>query len=235
MLLNFRASHLHVGFEHLPVRPFMPCLRRCIHCQAFGHPRKNCRRPLACVRCGGIHHPDACTAPSWCVNCKGPIVPRRLIEERALYLQTRDKITISATHRQARSLTLRDGRIFANFLRSESGPAHWGAVPVQPPSSPPAPSYSLPSPLSCVLSTHFSTLDIEFPPSLSPVSPSTASPSVVPSVDLLPPQALNFTQVRPLRWCSLVPSLSPSPHPILSPLYSPVSLHPRCFLLPLSP
>ena len=51
------------------------------------------------------------------------------------------------------------------------------------------------------------------------------SRSVVPFVHLVPPptQALNFAQIPPLRWCSLVPSLGPLLRFTLPPSLLPLS------------
>ena len=51
------------------VYPVVPH-KRCHRCQKHGHYRKDCKNPVACVKCGGNHDEKDCTADfERCVNC----------------------------------------------------------------------------------------------------------------------------------------------------------------------
>ncbi len=51
------------------VYPVVPH-KRCHRCQKHGHYRKDCKNPVACVKCGGNHDVKDCTADfERCVNC----------------------------------------------------------------------------------------------------------------------------------------------------------------------
>ena len=63
-----------LGSEEFLVTPFVPSVRRCTRCQAFGHLRRNCRRKhTKCARCGGDGHaaPDCRSDGLRCCNCGG--------------------------------------------------------------------------------------------------------------------------------------------------------------------
>ena len=48
---------------------------QCAHCQQYGHMRRYCNRPYACVKCGGQHNSADCTksrdTPAKCALCGG--------------------------------------------------------------------------------------------------------------------------------------------------------------------
>jgi len=48
---------------------------QCARCQQYGHTRRYCNRPYACVKCGGQHNSTDCTKtrdiPAKCARCGG--------------------------------------------------------------------------------------------------------------------------------------------------------------------
>lgn len=75
MLVSFCGSHVptHVLFEDallIPVQAYFEPVLQCKNCWFFGHSKRACRGKEKCVSCGSIHTGE-CTAPLYCVNCKG--------------------------------------------------------------------------------------------------------------------------------------------------------------------
>lgn len=73
MLVSFCGSHIptHVLFENallIPVQAYFEPILQCKSCWFFGHSKRACRGKQKCVTCG-LTHSDACTTPSFCVNC----------------------------------------------------------------------------------------------------------------------------------------------------------------------
>ena len=64
-------THVIIGGERLPVRPYSPPPRQCQNCWRFGHPAKFCRSPYCCPLCAQPDHSkDDCPSTSHhCPNC----------------------------------------------------------------------------------------------------------------------------------------------------------------------
>lgn len=67
-------AKIHLYFKERTVYPCeeSPAAKQCFNCQGFGHARKDCGRPTACVVCGGAHYKSDCkSADRKCANCAG--------------------------------------------------------------------------------------------------------------------------------------------------------------------
>ena len=100
-------TSLRAGYLTLPVRPYIPFPMRCFKCQRFGHGKDRCRRPNAvCARCGkGDHDEQQCSAPHFCINCRGdhPAFSKncpKFLEEQAIL---RFKAEHGGTFQEARA------------------------------------------------------------------------------------------------------------------------------------
>ena len=51
MLTPDLSSKIDIGFERVPVRPYILNLLKDMKCQNFGHTKFNCRRNYACPCC----------------------------------------------------------------------------------------------------------------------------------------------------------------------------------------
>lgn len=78
VILTFSGAKLpervHVGYESVPVRPYIPNPLRCFKCQLYGHHGNSCRSSLPyCGRCAAEGHcVDGCTSSvEKCRNCAG--------------------------------------------------------------------------------------------------------------------------------------------------------------------
>ena len=78
VILTFSAAKLpdrvHVGYESVSVRPYIPNPLRCFNCQLYGHHGNACRASHAyCGRCADEgHSADQCTSfVQKCRNCEG--------------------------------------------------------------------------------------------------------------------------------------------------------------------
>jgi hypothetical protein len=60
IILTFSAPtlppHIHAGYLHCPVRPYIPNPLRCFKCQRFGHSKLSCRGSTTCARCAEVGH-----------------------------------------------------------------------------------------------------------------------------------------------------------------------------------
>lgn len=75
MLVSFCGSHIptHVVFDTallIPVQAYFEPILQCKSCWFFGHSKRACRGKERCVNCG-LTHSGVCSAPLFCVNCKG--------------------------------------------------------------------------------------------------------------------------------------------------------------------
>ena len=93
--LKLAKSKVTIGFVKLATDLQLKPVQ-CHRCQGFGHSRAKCRKPVACLVCGGNHNREdkACTKQAHCVNCGGPHAacsrkcPASLAESRRLQKQT---------------------------------------------------------------------------------------------------------------------------------------------------
>jgi hypothetical protein len=68
----FLPSTVHVGYERVAVRPYIPNPMRCFRCQRFWHIQQRCASSLVCGVCGENGNGEApCSNPPHCVNCTG--------------------------------------------------------------------------------------------------------------------------------------------------------------------
>jgi hypothetical protein len=65
------SLYLHVGYERVPIRPYVPNPMRCYRCRKFGHTQQRCVSHLAAACGEGRHGEEPCPNPSHCVNCSG--------------------------------------------------------------------------------------------------------------------------------------------------------------------
>ena len=112
-------SRVFIGYESVPVRPFIPSPMRCFQCQRFGHIATRCEGKATCPRCGKEkHNGDKCAADACCVNCEGAhaaysrdcpkmVEERKIIEiktlEKTTYLEARKKYRILSAQTFSRS------------------------------------------------------------------------------------------------------------------------------------
>lgn len=93
---------------------------QCHRCQRFGHGSANCNLAPKCVKCGGLHHTDACNLPKKgeldnsnnarsqlkCVNCKGSHTANfRGCPARKAYLESLERRKKNSTGSQPPKLT----------------------------------------------------------------------------------------------------------------------------------
>ena len=76
VILSFAKSKVPekiiVGYEIIPVRPYVPRPMRCFKCQKFGHGSMRCQSlTTICGRCTGEHDSKDCKLDFKCVNCSG--------------------------------------------------------------------------------------------------------------------------------------------------------------------
>jgi hypothetical protein len=70
-VLSLPAS-IHVGYERVPVHPYIPNPMRCYQCQKFGHTQQRCASNFVCGHCGeNGHGEEPCPNPPHYVNCSG--------------------------------------------------------------------------------------------------------------------------------------------------------------------
>jgi hypothetical protein len=100
-----------IGYESVPVRPFIPAPMRCFQCQRFGHVATRCEGKPTCPRCGLEKHEDAeCSKDPHCVNCEGahPVYSRncpKVKEERqVMEIKTREKLSYFDARKKYREL-----------------------------------------------------------------------------------------------------------------------------------
>jgi hypothetical protein len=100
-----------IGYESVPVRPFIPAPMRCFQCQRFGHIATRCEGKATCPRCGLEKHEDAeCKKDPHCVNCEGdhPVYSRncpKMKEERqVMEIKTRERISYFDARKKFREL-----------------------------------------------------------------------------------------------------------------------------------
>lgn len=62
---------IHVAFQSISVRPFIPRPLRCFNCQEYGHGSTSCAKPSVCGKCSSNSHPktDECKNTDLCTNC----------------------------------------------------------------------------------------------------------------------------------------------------------------------
>lgn len=64
-----------IGYESVPVRPYVQRPMRCFRCQKFGHTALRCltKDTFVCGKCAGSHETSLCSATAFvCANCGGP-------------------------------------------------------------------------------------------------------------------------------------------------------------------
>lgn len=82
-LLTFNCPELpervHIGYNSVQIRDYIPNPVRCFKCFAFGHVADNCSsQTKLCPHCSGMEHTETnesgkrelCSRPAKCVNCK---------------------------------------------------------------------------------------------------------------------------------------------------------------------
>ena len=66
-----RPSHIHLCWERLKVRVYIPNPRRCFNCQRYGHGKNNCRNQTVCSNCGQEGHDhESCSNEAHCYHCE---------------------------------------------------------------------------------------------------------------------------------------------------------------------
>lgn len=104
VLLTFALEKLpekvFIGYESVPVRPFIPSPVRCFQCQRFGHIATRCPGQPTCPRCGLEKHDGTeCKTEPHCVNCEGahPVhsrnCPKMKEEKQIMEIRTREKVS----------------------------------------------------------------------------------------------------------------------------------------------
>ena len=114
-------EYIRVGYERVPVRPYVPNPMRCFRCQRFGHTQVRCTSDLVRVHCGDRSHgDDACTRPVMCVNCGGKHssndrqCPRYIHEKRIQEIRVQDGISfVEARKKLDASLTAKGPTSYA--------------------------------------------------------------------------------------------------------------------------
>jgi len=64
---------LRIGYEYVPVRPYIPLPLKCKKCLRFGHPTPICKSKETCNNCSEEQHTkenEKCNNPKNCLNCK---------------------------------------------------------------------------------------------------------------------------------------------------------------------
>ncbi|XP_046389311.1 uncharacterized protein LOC124158135 [Ischnura elegans] len=62
-------SRVFIGYESVPVRPFIPSPMRCFQCQRFCHIAARCEGKVYCLRCGKDKHDgDKCAEEARCIR-----------------------------------------------------------------------------------------------------------------------------------------------------------------------
>ena len=138
IILAFDSADLpkevHVGYEVLKVRPYVPSPMRCFRCLRFGHTRDYCKGKSTCGTCASVEHTsDVCTAETpKCVNCDESQTPHSAFSPSCPALQKeKDILTIKTT----RKIGFREARDLYNAAhpkRSYASVAKPAEIPLHP-------------------------------------------------------------------------------------------------------
>lgn len=123
-------SEVKMGYEIVPVRPYVPAPMRCFHCQKFGHSATRCEKkdqPAICI-CGQARHDGVCSSTPVCPNCqdshlatsKSCSVLRR--EETVEQLRARENLSYPEARRRLAAMTPRSNVSYSNATQSKSNP-----------------------------------------------------------------------------------------------------------------
>lgn len=67
-------EYLHVGYEKMYLREYIPLPMKCKNCQRYGHLAKFCKNDSICHNCGSVSHTTednpTCQKNEMCINCK---------------------------------------------------------------------------------------------------------------------------------------------------------------------
>lgn len=65
--------NINIGYEKIPMRPYIPLPMKCRNCHRYGHLAKFCKNSIICANCGCPPHTDennpVCLNKPMCINC----------------------------------------------------------------------------------------------------------------------------------------------------------------------
>ena len=135
LILTFNSYRLpniiKAGWLTFKVKPFIPSLLRCFHCQIFGHSIQKCKKklnqePAVCVNCGKAAHGECKDTPS-CINCGGEhsasskSCPRFIYEKEVQAIKVLEKVSFKEAKRRALEKQIRSGELFSSVIKNSRG------------------------------------------------------------------------------------------------------------------
>lgn len=134
-ILSFEGGelpeYLHIGYERVLVKPYIPQPLRCFNCSQYGHGTQNCKNDKVCLNCGGKFHTnenEKCELPSKCVHCKvdnnhkssDKNCPKFKKEYAIQKIKVEEKVTMKEAYtiyKQRNPITPQE-RIFSNVVKT---------------------------------------------------------------------------------------------------------------------